>query len=66
VIRKFEALGVNPKQLVAAGRGEHSPNSSAHPNDKAAQRRTEFIIVPNVGKLYKMHKDMKQVGDQSP
>ena len=57
VIRKLEELGVNPKQLIAAGRGEHMPDMDIDPKDLAAQRRTEFIIVPNVGKLYKLQKN---------
>ena len=57
VIRKLESYGVNPKQLIAAGRGEHMPDPLADPHNLDAQRRTDFIIVPNVGKLYKMKKD---------
>lgn len=54
IIRKMEEMGVNPEQLIAAGRADHMPKSlDGNPAD---DRRAEFIVVPNVGKLYRLHK----------
>lgn len=63
IVRKLIDLGVNPKQLIASGRGEFSPkvaNDENDPEAQAANRRTEFIIVPNIGKIYKVHKNKKK------
>ena len=63
IVRKLIELGVNPKQLIASGRGEYMPKVPNDENDPAAQeanRRTEFIIVPNIGKIYKVYKNRKQ------
>lgn len=47
--------GVDPKRLTAAGRGEHfpvAPNDS--PENKAKNRRTEIILIPNLDDLFKI------------
>ena len=55
VIRALMDMGVNPDQLIAAGRGENMPVADNETADGRAQnRRTEAILVPNVGKLYKL------------
>ena len=62
VIRKLLKLGVNPEQLVASGRAEFAPAVTDDPNSKetlAANRRTEFVLLPNIGKLYKVFKSQK-------
>jgi len=60
VVRKLIDLGVNPKQLAAAGRAEFLPQVEGDSKEAhAANRRTEFVIVPNVGKLYRLSKDKK-------
>lgn len=62
IVRKLVELGVNPKQLIASGRGEYLPKVANDENDPEAQeanRRTEFIIVPNIGKIYKVYKNKK-------
>jgi len=55
VIRELIKLGVNPTKLIASGRGESIPITEG---ETAAElepnRRAEFIVVPNVGKIYKM------------
>jgi len=57
VVRKLIDLGVNPKQLAAAGRAEFLPDVAGDSKEAhAANRRTEFVIVPNVGKLYRLFK----------
>ncbi len=60
VVRKLIELGVNPKQLAAAGRAEFLPEQAGDSKEAhAANRRTEFVIVPNVGKLYRLNKSEK-------
>lgn len=47
--------GVDPKRITAAGRGEHFPvvpNDS--PENKAKNRRTEIILIPNLDDLFKV------------
>lgn len=60
IVRKLVEMGVNPKQLIASGRGEYMPKEENDENNAEAQeanRRTEFIIVPNIGKIYKIYKN---------
>jgi len=57
-------LGVNPKQLIPAGRSSYVPlvdNSS--PANKAKNRRTRIIIMPKIDQFYDMlEKEMKNLG----
>jgi chemotaxis protein MotB len=58
VVRKLIKMGVNPEQLIASGRSEYMPaadNTSA--DGRKQNRRTEAILVPNIGKLYRVYKD---------
>ncbi len=62
VVRQLLKMGVNPEQLVASGRAEYKPNveeDRSDPSTLSANRRTEFILVPNIGKLYKVFKKGK-------
>ena len=44
---------LNPMQLTAAGRGEHMPfTSNATPEGRAANRRIEIILAPNLDDLF--------------
>ena len=44
---------LNPIQLTAAGRGEHMPfKSNATPEGRAANRRIEIILAPNLDDLF--------------
>ncbi|MEL6390401.1 MAG: OmpA family protein, partial [Bacteroidota bacterium] len=55
VVRKLIDMGVNPEQLIASGRSEYMPvddNESA--DGRKNNRRTEAIVVPNIGKLYRL------------
>jgi len=56
VVKKLIKMGVNPEQLIASGRSEFMPTAD---NDTAegrkANRRTEAMIVPNIGKLYRVN-----------
>lgn len=55
-------LGVNPKQLIAAGRGEYIPlvdNSSSE--NRTTNRRTRIVILPKIDEFYEMiEKEMKK------
>lgn len=47
--------GVDPKRITAAGRGEFfpvAPNDT--PENKAKNRRTEIILIPNLDDLFKV------------
>jgi chemotaxis protein MotB len=55
-------LKVNPKQLIAAGRGEFIPlveNNSVV--NRAINRRTRIVILPKIDEFYEMiEKEMKK------
>lgn len=59
-------LGVNPKQLIAAGRGEYIPlvdNTSVE--NKARNRRTRIVILPKIDQFYDMiEKEMKNLANE--
>ncbi|MEZ5030198.1 MAG: OmpA family protein [Saprospiraceae bacterium] len=54
VVRELVKNGVDPKQLTAAGRGEHAPADAADPatsDSRSANRRTEFVVLPRLSAL---------------
>jgi chemotaxis protein MotB len=57
-------LGVNPKQLIPAGRSSYVPlvaNNTAE--NKSKNRRTRIIIMPKIDQFYDMlEKEMKNLG----
>lgn len=56
VVRKLVKMGVNPEQLVASGRSEFMPSDNNETKEgRENNRRTEAILVPNIGKLYKLN-----------
>lgn len=59
-------LGVSPKQLIAAGRGEYIPlvdNTSVE--NKARNRRTRIVILPKIDQFYDMiEKEMKNLANE--
>ena len=61
IIRVLQELGVNPAQLIAAGRGEFVPlvdNDTAE--NRATNRRTRIIVLPKIDEFYDMiEKEMK-------
>ena len=58
VVRKLIKLGVNPEQLIASGRSEFMPTDSNDTRDgRKNNRRTEAILVPNIGKLYRLNSE---------
>lgn len=63
IIRVLQDLGVNPKQLIAAGRGEYVPlvdNDTAE--NRATNRRTRIVVLPKIDQFYEMiEKEMKNL-----
>jgi len=57
-------LGVNPKQLIPAGRSSYVPLVDNNtPANKAKNRRTRIIIMPKIDQFYDMlEKEMKNLG----
>jgi chemotaxis protein MotB len=55
-------LGVNPAQLIAAGRSSYTPlvvNDS--PENRAKNRRTRIVVLPKIDQFYEMvEKEMKK------
>lgn len=61
VVRKLIGMGVNPEQLIASGRSQYMPSGDNTTRDgRSENRRTEAIIVPNIGKLYRVFKDQQK------
>ena len=59
VVRELVKQGVAPAQVTAAGNGEYSPAVTENPKSdetRKANRRTEFILEPNLEKLYNIVK----------
>ncbi len=57
VVRELEAAGVTPGRLIASGKGDTQPIASNDTDEgRAKNRRTEFIILPEIEGLYKMYK----------
>ncbi|WP_452597802.1 OmpA/MotB family protein [Pontimicrobium sp. MEBiC01747] len=55
IVRALQELGVNPAQLIAAGRADYVPlvpNDS--PENKATNRRTKILILPKIDQFYDM------------
>lgn len=59
-------FNVNPKQMIAAGRGEFIPvlpNTTAE--NKAVNRRTRVIVLPKIDQFYDMiEKEMKNMSEK--
>ena len=52
IVRILLANGVNPKNITAAGRGEHDPKAlNDTKGNKALNRRTEIILTPDFSAL---------------
>ncbi len=58
-----DELGVNPKQLIPAGRSSHIPLvENDTPTNKAKNRRTRIVIMPKIDQFYDMiEKEMKSM-----
>jgi len=63
VIRVLQNLGVNPSQLIAAGRSYYVPlveNDTAE--NRARNRRTRIVVLPKIDQFYDMiEKEMKNL-----
>lgn len=63
VIRELQSMGVNPAQLIAAGRSSYIPlaeNDTAE--NRAKNRRTRVVVMPKIDQFYDMiEKEMKQL-----
>ncbi|OYU84897.1 MAG: hypothetical protein CFE24_04525 [Flavobacterium sp. BFFFF2] len=59
-------LGVNPKQLIAAGRSEFIPLVDNNTSDnRAINRRTRIVVLPKIDQFYEMiEKEMKNMKKQ--
>jgi chemotaxis protein MotB len=55
ITRILTKAGVSPNQVTASGRGEFSPLAvNDTPSNKQKNRRTEIIITPDLGELFKI------------
>lgn len=65
VVRVLQELGVNPKQLIAAGRADYVPlvdNDTAE--NRARNRRTRIVVMPKIDQFYDMvEKEMKNLSE---
>jgi chemotaxis protein MotB len=55
IVRALQEQGVNPSQLIAAGRSHYVPlveNTTAE--NKAINRRTKILILPKIDQFYEM------------
>lgn len=63
IIRVLQDLGIPPKQMIAAGRGEYVPlveNNTAE--NRQRNRRTRIVILPKIDQFYDMiEKEMKNL-----
>lgn len=63
IIRVLQELGVNPGQLIAAGRSYYVPlveNDTAA--NRAINRRTRIVVLPKIDQFYEMiEKEMKNL-----
>jgi chemotaxis protein MotB len=55
-------LGVNPAQLIAAGRSSYTPLvENDTPENRAKNRRTRIVVLPKIDQFYEMvEKEMKK------
>ncbi|WP_046757576.1 OmpA/MotB family protein [Kordia jejudonensis] len=61
IIRVLQDLGVNPQQLIAAGRSSYVPLvENDTPANRATNRRTRIVVLPKIDQFYDMiEKEMK-------
>lgn len=58
VVRELQANGVTPSRITASGKGDTQPVASNDTEEgRLANRRTEFVIAPEIEGLYKMYKN---------
>lgn len=62
IIRELQALGVNPAQLIAAGRSYYQPlvsNDTAE--NRSTNRRTKILVLPKIDQFYTMIEEELEV-----
>lgn len=66
IIRELQKMGVNPAQLIAAGRSSYVPlvdNDTAE--NRAKNRRTRVVVMPKIDQFYDMiEQEMKQLSGE--
>ena len=66
IIRELQKMGVNPAQLIAAGRSSYIPltdNDTAQ--NRAKNRRTRVVVLPKIDQFYEMiESEMKALSGQ--
>ena len=66
IIRELQKMGVNPSQLIAAGRSSYVPlvdNENAM--NRAKNRRTRVVVMPKIDQFYNMiEEEMKQLSGE--
>ena len=66
IIRELQTMGVNPAQLIAAGRSSYVPltDNDTAPN-RAKNRRTRVVVLPKIDQFYEMiESEMKALSGQ--
>jgi chemotaxis protein MotB len=63
IVRVLTELDVQPKQLIAAGRGEYVPLVDNNSSDnRQTNRRTRIVVMPKIDEFYEMiEKEMKNL-----
>ena len=62
VVRKLQELGVNPAQLIAAGRSHYQPLVSNDTSEnKSTNRRTKILVLPKIDQFYTMIEEELEV-----
>ncbi len=55
IVRALQQLGVNPAQLIAAGRADYVPLvDNSTPTNRGINRRTKILILPKIDQFYEM------------
>ncbi len=63
IIRVLQELGVNPSQLIAAGRSSYVPLADNDTSEnRAKNRRTRVVVLPKIDQFYEMiEEEMKNL-----
>ncbi|HOZ75384.1 MAG TPA: OmpA family protein [Flavobacterium sp.] len=63
IVRVLTELDLQPKQLIAAGRGEYVPLVDNNSSDnRQTNRRTRIVVMPKIDEFYEMiEKEMKNL-----
>ena len=63
IIRELQTMGVNPSQLIAAGRSSYIPLADNDTSEnRAKNRRTRVVVLPKIDQFYDMiESEMKEL-----